>query len=147
MTTGRDLVEENLAAKIAAMAVTGMQCKAITAALIKDGHELTWRKVHRIMQSEEFKGFIRDYTDESLAMAKATVRSESAKLVKKAMSVLDQHLEDGNLNAVPLVFKVLGVMEPEAEKKVDGNITIVLPGAEAPKNITPEYREVEDNEV
>lgn len=117
-------VTEPFAAKVAALAVTGLGYAKIAEVLTQEmGVTVTWRNVKRAQESSYYKSAMAQLSEGVVAAARTQFRQEAAVLVPLAVKVIKQHLEDGNLNAVPAVMKIVGV---ETQEKVDNNTQIVV---------------------
>lgn len=68
------------------------------------------------------------------SLIKSHARLEVSKRVGKAVEMLFRLVNEGNMEAVKTVFKIVGAMDPEVlnANKNDQSLTIILPGA-APK--------------
>jgi hypothetical protein len=106
----------------------------------KIGEELglNWRQVQKIMDSPECKRALRELQDAAMESARAVVVGRISKLADKVVDVIESHLEKNNLNAVPIAVKLMGLDEVKpAEAAKDTSITIVMPTAKQPVDITP----------
>lgn len=86
------------------------------------------RQIRNVMEDPRFKQELDRMGDEALKPAINIVRKDMIKLAKKAVKVVESNLDDDNLEAAKLVFKVLGVDQME-EKPNDTNLTVILPGS------------------
>lgn len=123
-------VERNvLVAKIANLAAMGAGQQKMAKILSEEtGQNITWRQIKRVLDSQECKDIIREITDVAISQSKASVRMEMGRLVPKAVKVVEFHLDENNLQAVPILFKAIGVDQQEEGPKGQQNITVVLPG-------------------
>lgn len=140
---GMELAQENVAIKVANMAVAGSDYSTIEREIKKTVPTISWRGVRRILNSEECQKYIRELNDEMQRTSLAMARVEGPKLMKKALAVLNHHLDNNNIHAAALTFKITKVADEQMEKTVDSNITIVLPGGEQPKTIEVDYAEID----
>lgn len=140
---GQELVEENIAIRVANLSLTGMSYLQISAELKSAIPTITWRQVKRLLNSEECQLYVKELNDEMQRTSLAMARIEGPKLMRKALAVLNHHLDNNNIHAAALTFKITKVADEQAEKIVDSNITIVLPGVEQPKTIEADYVETD----
>lgn len=107
--------------KIASLADTGLQPKDIAAKL-----KLTVHQVKRLQASDEYKALMIEVGDKYLAEAKTKWSQGMARMLDKCLRVIERNLDEGNLEAVKIAIKSLGISE--AEKSTgDSTINIVLP--------------------
>lgn len=85
--------------------------------------------VRKVCLSAKFKDIITKAGQDELGPALARAKVKMARLADKAMTVIEQQLDDGNLNAALAVLKGIG-MDEQVDKQVDQTLTIILPGAE-----------------
>jgi hypothetical protein len=138
MKSGVELTEEMLQKQIAASLASGVALSAIAKEL-----GINYNKAKRISNSEMVKRTMLEIAEEAVGVAKHQIKANTAHLVEGIMDTIKHHLNNKNLNAVPIALKILGFEEKE-QKDQPSQFTIVLPGAEAPKDITPQYEEVVD---
>lgn len=84
--------------------------------------------VRKIVLSPRFREIVEEAAEETLKPALARARWRMAKLADKALNVIEQNLDDGNLQAALAVLKGIG-MDQTQEKTSDTHLTVVLPGA------------------
>lgn len=87
---------------------------------------LTGHYVTKILDTPEFRAKLRDVADEATALAANSWKNSISNLVPEAVEVLKQALEKGDLEAVKLIVRSLGIEKQEAHVQ-QGNITVVLP--------------------
>lgn len=115
------IVDELISRQVAAIAIINPNVTDIAKQL-----NISKELVRRVMDSRQFREILIDIGDSSLGPAIAKVRSQTAKLVNKALKVIEDKLDEGDLDAAKVVLKVLGVDNQE-EKHQDTNLTVVLP--------------------
>lgn len=88
--------------------------------------KLTKHYVTRILDTAEFRAKIREISDEMTSQAVNTWKASISALVPEAIGVLKNSLAEGDLEAVKLVVRSLGIEKQETQVQ-QGNITVVLP--------------------
>jgi len=83
--------------------------------------------IGRIKNSEFFQNMLQAQANHELGAVIETGRNGLAKLVSKAIKVVEARLDDNDLEAAKTVFRAVGIERME-EKPQDTNITVVLPG-------------------
>lgn len=112
-----------LTKQIAALAAIGTSTNQISQQL-----SLTRPQVKRILASPQCALLIRGIGEHSLNTAIAEIKTRTAGLVDKALAALEHNLDKNELEAVKLIFRTVGVLDPAETKQVDTQITIVAPG-------------------
>jgi hypothetical protein len=82
----------------------------------------------KLVDSQEFKAHLTNLSEAELLPLVQEMRQSIGKLGKKALQVLENHLDDNNLEAVKLVLKTMGLMENEV-KQADTTLNVILPGS------------------
>lgn len=129
------LVEQTRHDAIAAMLISGKSVSAIAEEM-----GLSRSAVNKITKTPEFKAHLQDISDSMVSTAVNTWKSSMSGLISKAMTVVERKLEEGELEAVKLVMKSIGV-EKQVETQQQGAIQIVLPnyhGKAEPKEVKSE---------
>ncbi len=123
-----------LVAKVAQLAATGMGQQKMSVTLSEEmGEPISWRQIKKILDTQECKDIVKEVTDVAVSQGKALAKSEMARLVNKAVKVVEFHLDENNLQAVPILFKAIGVDQQEQQQQGNQSLTVVLPGtAEKP---------------
>lgn len=88
--------------------------------------------ISKALAHPRVREYINEIASHKTADALAVLKTESARLMRKAMSVLEAKLDDGELDAVKLVINNIKPKD-EAPMAQDSSITIVMPGV-APKD-------------
>lgn len=101
----------------------------------------TVANVKRIQESERFKEVCKDIGERELGPALARAKIQMSHLSAEALKVISYHLKKKSLQAALAVLKGIGI-DQQSETVSDSSITIVLPGAEAPKTITTDDYEI-----
>ena len=116
------IVDQVLTKKAALLVLSG---KDSVLALSKELGLSRWA-TKKMVDSQEFKDLITTLSETELLPLIQEMRKNVANLGKKAIKVLELHLNEGNLEAVKIVFKSMGLAETEM-KQSDTNLTVVLP--------------------
>lgn len=144
-TDGLELAEQVQAKQLGALLASGV---SITQAAKDLG--LGRRVAVTLSNSYHCKAAMVEIGENAVAQAKSTLRKETASMVKDAIETLKYHLSKKNLNAIPYFMKIVGFSDQE-EATQDTQINLILPTGvipvEQPKNITPDYSEVKDEEI
>lgn len=99
--------------------------------------KLTKHYVTKIVNSSEFSAKLREISDDMTSQAANSWKASISNLVPQAVDVLKQALEKGDLEAVKLIVRSLGVEKQENQVQ-QGNITVVLPDFNDSKQVTSE---------
>lgn len=127
------LQDEVFARQIAAAFIDGPK---LSYADVARQLNITPALVRKICLSEKFKELVADASTGVLQAALDRARYRMAKLADKAIDVIDQNLDDGNLNAALAVLKGIG-MDQKEEKTTDTVLNVILPGASpVPKEVS-----------
>ncbi len=134
-------VTDAYAKKLAVLILTGNNYTQCAKALSVGNAQ-----VAKLLRTPQYKAAVRHLGDEAMADAIAMCRSEMKALMKKALEVFHQKLEEGNLNAAIKVMEISGMMEVNTDRKESGGLTIVMPGSTAPieKSIPSEVVNTDD---
>lgn len=102
----------------------------------------------KALKKDVVKDHIKTIENDVLVEAMSELKLGLSKLTGKAIKALEKAIEDGNMMAVGLFFKGLGVGAEDNSKK-DGpqNLTIVMPGATTEKPAIEIQSEVEDDSL
>lgn len=124
-------------ARIAPLRLANIGINKIAKELKLSNHYVT-----RILDTSEFRTKLRDIADEATSLATNSWKNSVANLVPEAVNVLKQALEKGDLEAVKLIVRSLGIEKQETAVQ-QGNITVVLPDYSETKQIDIEVKEDE----
>lgn len=92
--------------------------------------------VNRVLASDMAKAVIKGVTEDAVASAVIVVRRKLADMTPLVMAAIEHHLREKNLDAVKIYFKGLGLdTQEKTDPKQQQSITVILPGAQAPKDI------------
>ncbi len=95
--------------------------------------------INRILGTDLAKAIVKEVIDSAVVGAVSAIRRELADMTELAMEALRENLKEHNMEAVKTYFKALGI---EQQEKDSGNqqqaITVILPGAQAPKDVINE---------
>lgn len=122
-------------ARIAPLRLANVGINKIAKELKLSNHYVT-----KILDTGEFRTKLRDIADEATSLATNSWKNSVANLVPEAVEVLKQALEKGDLEAVKLIVRSLGIEKQEATVQ-QGNITVVLPDFNEPKHVDIEVVE------
>lgn len=105
------------------------------------------RRAYRLSRNHRTAKYLKEIGSASLETAKLVLRQETAKLVRKTIEVIEHHLDQKNLAAVPQVLKILGIEKDDDTQKKDNNLTVVLElGDKKNKTIEGEAYEIQDRQ-
>lgn len=109
---------------------------------------ITRSKLRRLVQTKEYLDYVKELGDKAVAHALSAFKTKMEDLEPLAYAALKQNLIDGKLDAVKVWGEFVGVKDKAPGEGVGtGNLTVILPGAEAPKDITVEVQDaVQDAE-
>jgi hypothetical protein len=93
------------------------------------------------MASSEFRDVLSDVGDAALKPAIAKAKNGADGLVDKALKVLEDALDEGDIDAAKVVFKLIG-LENQEERASDTHLTVVMPGAQTENVISVKPKEV-----
>lgn len=125
------LVAETLARQVAVLIVSGVTSPKELQKRVPG--DLSYEKIRAIMASDECRAAVEEITGPMVQSAKLALKRGMADLVPQTINVVKKHLEDDNLNAVPMVFKALQIEQVD-QKSGDTRIIVNLPsGAAEPK--------------
>lgn len=88
--------------------------------------KLTKHYVTKIVNSSEFSAKLREISDDMTSQAANSWKASISNLVPQAVDVLKQALKKGDLEAVKLIVRSLGVEKQETQVQ-QGNIQVILP--------------------
>ncbi len=117
--------------QVASLAAAGTSQNQIAEQLGLNKHQ-----VKKILSTPACKKLITEVGDTAMSTAISVIKNRTAGLVDKALKALECSLDEGELEAVKLVFKTVGVLDAVDKPQGETNITIVAPGA-AIKHDTP----------
>lgn len=116
--------------RVAAMAIAGGTKGAIAKSL-----GLSVYAVGKIFKSEEFKSLVETTGDDAISTSKAMVRTEIARLGRKAVLVIEKNLDKHNLEAAKAVLRALGLDGADKDGADKGAFTLILANKQEPKSI------------
>lgn len=102
---------------------------------ISDEIGLSTFLVTRALSSEEGKTIRKVLIDSAVEAAVIELKGGLSELIQLTLKVIRQQLEKSNLNAIPYVYKALGVETQDPVKPGNQTLTIVMPGAKSPDNV------------
>lgn len=124
-----DAVAQQLLERCAILKLSGSSQKAIAAEL-----NISERQVKLMLNSDEFPEVVKNLGESLSAEAKNKLRKGLAGLVDKSLKVLEANLEEGELEAVKIVFRGLG-FDQQDQKQVDTQIQVILPNTHVTEQV------------
>lgn len=125
-----DLTAETIR-QIATSSAMGASYKDIEAQYLISAPRLA-----KLLRTDEARAIIEGIQEKTERAAVAYLKSKLCDLVDLTIKVIKSNLEEGNLNAVPLVFKALGVeSKNEGMSAQQQTIQVILPNAREPQTI------------
>lgn len=99
--------------------------------------------VQKIVNSDPGAMIIADIREKALGAAVTVLKQGATRLVEKALRVIEDKLDKGDLNAVPLVFKLLGVDGKAEVKEAQQQVLQVIlpPGIMPSKEVVSEVQD------
>lgn len=131
-----DVVKQQILERAAVLSLTGAPRTQIAQEL-----GLSDKAAKRLMDSDEFKQVVQTMGDALSVEAKSKLKKGLARLVDKSLRVLEDNLDEGELEAVKLVFRGLGLEQTDG-KIQDTQINVILPNLQPEENVI----EVKPNE-
>lgn len=116
-----EIVEDSLHQQIAALALTGESIRGMETKL-----KVPRAKIKKMLESPECKAIIKDAGDRALGVSLSYVRAEMLRLSKKAMGVLEKHLDKDNLQAVGMFLKTVDKEDRLPDEVADTAIQVIL---------------------
>ena len=123
----KEIIVEAAAKQIAILIASGKSVNSIAKEL-----KISYNKVKNIMETYHFKKHLLEYQEEFTKMARTKFARGADELVEMALNVVREHLENGNLQAVPMVMKMARMDqagEDTNKQETDTVIQVVLPSA------------------
>lgn len=119
------------ALKVVSMHMEGTGIQKIARTLSEEtGESISHRKVTSLLKSPECQRIMTELNEAAMATAKSVARQRGASLIKKTMDVIEYHLDEKNLMAVPHVLKITGVIDEKEQASTNQALTIIMPGAD-----------------
>ena len=110
---------------------------------ISKKHGFSVPVVSRTLSGDMAKSIIKGIVDDSVSAAVIAVRRKLADMTELAMQVIEDQLKEGNLEAVKIYFKGLGI---DTVEKKDPNqaqsITVILPGKQPEKEVKSDVKDL-----
>lgn len=130
------LVEQTRHDTIAAMLISGKSVSAIAEEL-----GITRSAVNKITKTPEFKAHLQDISESMVSTAVNSWKSSMSHMIGKAMAVVERKLDEGELEAVKIILRSLG-MDNKQETSSTGTLQIILPEYQkSAKEIKAEVKE------
>jgi len=85
--------------------------------------------VLRLLKRDDTKALIKSMETTAIQSAISVLKVELSRLLQKAVQVIERKLDEGDLDAVRVLFKGVGVESQEATKDSSQQITVIMPGA------------------
>ncbi len=134
----RDAPVAELAAQAATLRATGLGVNSIITQ-IKDetGWPLTKTFYEKRLETHEIYQKTYNIVEKGIIAKNVNkYRVRASGILDKVYDVLMKALEEGDLKAVPLVLKSVGIDLPEQEQKQAQNIQVFLPGVKREKDVS-----------
>lgn len=135
------VIDEVVTKQVAALVLTGATTREVAEQL-----GLGISQVRKIQNSTKFKEVLSAVGDAAVMEAKQAIRAETSRMARKIIKVINEQLDEGNLEAVKIGLKVLGLDQVEEKQQGDTNISVVLPGT-VTKDIEVEYASADVSET
>jgi hypothetical protein len=136
--TGQEVAKESLAKQVGALLASGLSFNAVAKEM-----RISARKVVSLSNTEQAKRVMIDMGSGAVESARLRIKAGAARLSDKILETIEHHLDEKNIHAVPIALKVLGFGEEQGDSRPT-SFTVVLPGAEVPKDVTAAYEEIQD---
>lgn len=130
----KEIIDEARVKQVAALVIAGISHNQISKDM-----GISRYFVNKIVNSTMFQQYVSKESEDALASAKSTIKAALTQRVPALIAAIDKHLEEGNLEAVKIAFRALGMEQGESNTAAS-NITVVLPGAE-PKEVIANVEE------
>lgn len=98
---------------------------------------LTKHRVEKLYKSDELKKHLSTISDQLVSVAASTWKGALMERIPKALAVIDKKLNEGDLEAVKIIVKSLGIDKQENPDR-GGSLTVVLPEFKREKDIDAE---------
>lgn len=121
MSSMPDVVKATILERIAVLSLSGTPKTQIGKEL-----GLSPRQVTTLMEQDEFQAVVQNLGESLSNEAKNKLRKGLARLVDKSLKVLETSLDEGELEAVKVVFRGLGFDRPD-DTHAGTSITVNLP--------------------
>lgn len=118
-----------IAAKMAELQLAGVGINKQVQLINQEfGTSINNRTITRYRKREVYTRILDEYTNNIVKNAVSNLKREVSDLIPLVTSALRKALEDGNINAIPHVLKVIGI-DSEVKEQQAQQLTVVLPGA------------------
>lgn len=126
----REAPVDELAAQVATLKVSGLGINKIVEQIRSEtGWPVTKTYIERRLETREtYQKTLKVLQDGIVKRNVNKYKSRTSELLDLVHSVLLNALQKGDLKAVPLVLKSVGIDLPEQEQKQAQSFTVVLPG-------------------
>lgn len=130
-----ETIEESKSKLIATLAFSGLTTTEIAAKV-----DMSEYRVSRLMKEPEFKALLKASAEDMIADSANIWKGAMWKLIPKALKVIEKALDEGELEAVKLVMKSVGVEKTEVAPS-GGTLQVILPDYKSEKVVTHEIKE------
>jgi len=124
-------LKDAMAKQFAMHKYTGLTMNAIQKKM-----GLSQLKAAVLWDSTDVAFHVKQISSDTLKDFKNRLVAEVGRLVPLAVKVLESHLEQNNLNAIPHVLKIIGIDKEDLDQVQ--NITVYMPGQNAPVTLEME---------
>jgi len=107
---------------------------------------LDLRQIYYFRTKEVYKRMIKEHTESLVKEALIELKKNTSKLVPKIVKAIEKALDKNSMQAVPHALKILGIDSEEPTRQAQ-QLTVVLPGATAPVDVTNSSLKGEDSEI
>lgn len=127
--------------------VASLRLARETEAKIAEKLGMTRHRVRKVLQSQEYKDFLKELGDSAIEDIRNAVRSNLKSLEPHFWSALEYQLKTKkSMQAVVHFSELSGLKKVDEEKQADTSIQILLPGQRPTEIIIPnEVKESEDD--
>jgi adenine specific DNA methylase Mod len=127
-----EVIQQTLVKQIAALKLQGVSGNDIAKQL-----KLSRYAVQKTINSDEFKAELKQLADRAVEGALLAFKSKIESLEPLAYAALKSNLQEGQLEAVKVWARFVG-MDDKREEKADNQIQIILPGQQEVKTVVSE---------
>lgn len=89
--------------------------------------------VQKVLRSPESQALIKAVDETFINSQLMLLKTELARLINKAVKVIEKNLDENNLEAVKVLFKGVGAEAKVESGESNQNITVIMPGVKTEK--------------
>ncbi len=116
------LIRETQIQQVAHMLMAGNIVRDIAAAT-----GLSTQQVNKMTAKDDFKAYLREYSEKMVATAANTWKGAMMERIPIALKALDKSLKAGDLEAVKIMMRTLGVDKLPEQSQQAQSLQIILP--------------------